>query len=234
MTVLTPEHGKLRLLAKGVRRPMSRIAGHLELFAETHLMVARGRNLDIVTQASTIDAFREVREDLVATSNAFHMGELIDAFLEDRDPHPEVYHRFRNALAMLATHTVSADLVVLHFELHVLSEAGFRPQLTSCLGCGAPIAPEINRYSPSLGGVYCPRCGPTEVTAAPIAIDVLKLLRYLQRTPDIASVTLRPRTGLIREAERLLRRQLESVLERRLRAADFLKRVAEEAAGYSA
>jgi hypothetical protein len=72
------------------------------------------------------------------------------------------------------------------------------------------------------------------VTAAPIAVDVLKLLRYLQRTPDVAAVTLRPGAGLIREAERVLRRQLESVLERRLRAADFVKRVAEEAAGYSA
>ena len=234
ITVLTPEHGKLRLLAKGVRRPMSRSAGHLELFAETHLMVARGRNLDIVTQASTIEAFREVREDLVATSNAFHMGELVDSFLEDQDPHAEVYHRFRNALAMLATHALPVDLVVLHFELHLLNDVGFRPQLTSCLGCGASIEPEINRYSPNLGGVYCPLCGPTQLTAAPIAIDVLKLLRYLQRTPDTAAVTLRPPAGLIRDAERVLRRQLESMLERRLRAADFLKRVAEGAAGYSA
>ena len=234
ITVLTPNYGKLRLLAKGVRRPTSRMAGHLEIFAHAHLMVARGRDLDIATQASTIEPFREVREDLVASSHAYHLGELIDAFLEDRDAHPEVFALFRDALAALAAGAVPPNLVARHFELNLLGAVGFRPQLTSCLSCSAEIAPQSNFYSTTMGGAYCPSCGPREVSALPIGVDTLKLLRYLQRSPVVENLAVRPAEPIERDVERLLRRQIEFVIERRLRAADFVKRVAEETARYPA
>src|SRR5262245_36415544 len=120
VTVLTPHYGKIRLLAKGVRRPTSRMAGHLELFAHVHLMVARGRELDIATQASTIEPFREVRESLIAASYAYHLGELIDSFLEDRDEHADVFDLLRHALAALGEEVVPPELVARHFELHLL------------------------------------------------------------------------------------------------------------------
>src|SRR5688572_30112212 len=102
ITVFTPEYGKFRLLAKGVRRSTSRMSGHLELFSHAHLMVAKGRDLDLATQASTVETFREVREDLVKTSQAYHMAELIDSLLEDRDVHTDLFYLFRDALAAMA------------------------------------------------------------------------------------------------------------------------------------
>src|SRR2546426_952619 len=172
-------------------------------------MVARGRDLDIATQASTIEPFREVREDLIASSHAYHLGELIDVFLQDRDAHPEVFVLFRDALAALAAGVIPPSFVARHFELHLLGAVGFRPQLTSCLSCSAEIAPESNYYSTTMGGAYCPSCGPREVSALPIGVDTLKLLRYLQRNPTVESLAVRPADSIGREVERLLRRQIE-------------------------
>lgn len=234
ITVVTPQLGKLRLLAKGVRRPTSRMSGHLELFAHAHLMVARGRNLDIATQASTIEPFREVREDLIRASFAYYLGELIDLFLQDADAHPAVFALFRDALSALALAVVPADLVLRHFELHLLGSTGFGPQLTSCLICRSDIQPEENLYSATMGGIVCPRCRHQAVAASPIDIDSLKTLRYLQRTPSTHSLRVRPPEAIGRTVEGVLRRQVESVLERRLRAPDFVRRVAEETAGYRA
>src|SRR4051812_4484265 len=95
ITVLTPDRGKLRVLARGVRRSTSRMGGHLELFAHAHLVLARGRDLDTVTQASTVEPFRTVHEDMVAVSYAYHLAELVDSLLQDHDPHAEVFSLLR-------------------------------------------------------------------------------------------------------------------------------------------
>src|SRR5436189_3955088 len=92
ITVFTPFQGKIRLLAKGVRRPTSRMAGHVELFTHAQMQLAKGRDLEILSQASTISAFRRIREDVVRAANAFHLAELTDGFLQDGDSHPDVFN----------------------------------------------------------------------------------------------------------------------------------------------
>lgn len=231
VTVLTPYYGKLRLLAKGVRKTTSRMAGHLELFAHAHLMVARGRDLDLATQASTIEPFREVRDSLAKSSYAYHLAELVDAFLQDRDEHLEAFELLRSALAALAADHVAPELIARHFELHLLRIVGFQPQLTVCLSCEEPIRPEANRYSVARGGVFCPRCAEGEPSATPTPLDTLKMLRFLQRTPAAGQLDVRVPGVVLQDVEGLLRRQLEFVLERRLRAADFVHQVTQPAAG---
>jgi DNA repair protein RecO (recombination protein O) len=226
LTLFTPRVGKLRVLAKGVRRSTSRMAGHLELFAHSQLMLARGRDLDVVTQAATIDPVREVRDDLVKSSYAFHLVELVDAFLQDRDPHPDVFALLMDALRVLAKGDISLDLVARHFEVRLLAAVGFGPELTTCLGCRAEIQAEANWYSVTNGGVLCSRCGSHEASAGPIDVRVLKMLRHLQRTPSPGTLAVRVPSSVREELERLLRRQVEFVLERKLRATDFVHRVA--------
>jgi len=233
ITIFTPEHGKFRVLAKGVRRSTSRMAGHLELFSHAHLMVAKGRDLDLATQASTVEPFRELRENLVKAAQAYHLAELIDGLLEDRDPHREVFAFLCDALAELCRDDVPPEVIARHFELQHLTAIGFQPQLSSCLGCRVKITPGANAYSVALGGVFCPSCATREVTAVAVPVDTLKLLRYLQRTRSIHDVRIEIPGAVVKDAERLLRRQIEFVLERRLRAADFVRRVAETSAGYA-
>lgn len=232
ITLFTPGLGKVRAIARGVRRSTSRMAGHLELFTCSHLMLARGRELDIVTQASTVEPFRALREDLVKSSQAYHLCELVDAFLQDRDENRAAFMLLRSALGALAGSDVVPELVARHFELQFLAAVGFQPQLYSCLSCEASIQAEANAYSVPLGGVLCPACAPSEPSARAIATDTLKLLRFLQRTAAVGDVALGVPSAALRESERLLREVVEFVLERRLRAAEFVHQVAETTAGY--
>lgn len=234
ITLLTPGLGKIRVIARGVRRSTSRMAGHLELFSHAHLVLARGRELDVVTQASTVETFRALRENLAKSSQAYHLAELVDLFLQDRDEHRAVFLLLRAALEALAGFDVLPDLVARHFEVQLLGAVGFRPQLYSCLSCEAPIQAEANAYSVALGGVVCPGCAANEPSARPVATDTLKLLRFMQRTGSPADVGVAVPGATLRDAERLLREVLEFVLERRLRATEFVHQVAEASAGYRA
>jgi hypothetical protein len=91
----------------------------------------------------------------------------------------------------------------------------------------------MNQYSVLLGGVLCRSCGASEPSAIPIAVDVLKLLRVLQRADRLRDASIRVPDAVMKSTERLLRRQLEHVLERKLRAAEFVHRVAEDRPAFS-
>jgi len=84
LTVFTPERGKLRLIAKGARKPSSRKSGHVELFSYSRYLVAVGHDLDIVTQAETIEPFLPLHEDLLRATYAYYVAELTDAFTLNR------------------------------------------------------------------------------------------------------------------------------------------------------
>src|SRR5437016_3885105 len=83
LTIMTPELGKLRVIAKGVRKVTSRKAGHVELFTRVKLLMARARTFDIVSQAETIEPYRPLREDLLRGSYAHYLSELIDVFAQE-------------------------------------------------------------------------------------------------------------------------------------------------------
>ncbi len=132
VTLYTPDEGKLRAVAKGVRRPASRLAGHLELFSLSLVQLARGRELDVLTQAETRAAFRNVREDLARTSQAYYALELVDRFTPDRLEHGAVFHLLRELLETLDGPAPS-PLALHHFTLHALAALGYRPQLAQCV-----------------------------------------------------------------------------------------------------
>ena len=131
-TVLTPFLGKLRLVAKGVRKPTSRKSGHLESFTRSQLLVARGRNLDIITQAEMVEPYLRLRRDLWRTSHAYYMGELVDRFSQERSENPPLYRLLSDALGWVCeAHDLA--LALRYFELSLLGLAGYRPQLLSLI-----------------------------------------------------------------------------------------------------
>ncbi|MCA9879389.1 MAG: DNA repair protein RecO, partial [Thermomicrobiales bacterium] len=84
LTVYSRQHGKLRVVAKGARRPLSRLGPHLEYFCRTQLMLARGRELDVVTGAETVNPHLPLRVNLDAYGHASHMVEVLARLTEDR------------------------------------------------------------------------------------------------------------------------------------------------------
>jgi DNA repair protein RecO (recombination protein O) len=221
LTVVTPYLGKLRLLAKGIRKPSSRKAGHLDLFTRTELMVARGRNLDIITQAQMIEPYLALRRDLWRMSHAYYVAELLDVFSEEQAENEALYRLFSHALGWICQSN-DLQLSMRFFELRVLDLAGYRPQLFNCLRCNAPLEPVINYFSPEEGGALCPRCGEGWRGARPIPLSALKVLRYMQTHEYAQCAALQLQLSTAEEIERALQDYLTYTLERRLKSVEFL------------
>ncbi len=222
LTLYTQDQGKLRAVAKGVRRTTSRSAGHLELFTHADALLAVGRELDVISQVDTLDAFRAVREDLVLTSHAYYLAELVDRLTEDRMENAAIYDALLDGFGALEGGR-EPRLVVVAFLLRLLHALGYRPELTECVGCRTPIQPGENEFSAHLGGALCPECGPREMSARPIATETLKVLRHFQRTGGRQFVNVPD--GVSREAELLLREYAQGIVERELRTPALIARV---------
>jgi DNA repair protein RecO (recombination protein O) len=231
LTLFTHADGKVKAVAKGVRRTTSRNGGHLELFAHSDVLLARGRELDVVAQAETIRSFRRLREDLLRTAYAYELAELVDALTQPGQANPALFAALLQALTALEE-AEDPRLVLGHFVLAALDATGFRPQLGECVSCRQPLKPESNGFDRALGGALCPRCLPATPGARPIAVNVLKLLRLLQRSESIGSVAVKVPPEVAREAERTLREYAEGVLEHQLRSPGFVARVREATAAY--
>ena len=221
ITVFTPGMGKRTFMARGVRKPASRKAGHLEPFTHTALMLAKGKTWDIITAAETVTSFRILREDLDRAAHAYYFSELIDVFTQEQDSHPEVFDLLLQSLEWLET---SPDPAILArwFELRLLRLVGFQPQLFHCVDCGDEIEPVTNYFSLEQGGVLCPRHGEGVRGAEPIAVGTLKVLRYLQSQPYNAVAQLQLSPGRIRQMEKVLAGHIRYVLERRLKTPQFI------------
>ena len=228
LTVLTPRLGKLRVIAKGIRRTRSRLGGGLEPFSDVHLVLAVGRTFDVVTQTALEDPHLGLRDDLHSTAAAWYLVELADRFCEGTAESHHAFELLAQGLSALdaAPAEVSREVVARWFELHLLDAMGFRPELAQCLDCGIAIEPEGNAYSPAAGGVLGPECAHGALGARPISAAALKVLRHLQRSALTDVLRLQLPSASQREAERLLHATVSAVLERELRTRDFLDEVA--------
>lgn len=231
LTILTPRLGKLRVVAKGVRRPRSRLGGGLEPLSDVQLVLAVGRTFDVVTQVSLTDPHLGLRNDLRATAAAWYLAELADRFCEERADSHAAFVLLAQGLTALDVpgELVARDVVARWYELHLLEAMGFRPELVRCLECGAEIDQNGNRFSPAAGGVLCPRCAHAAHGARPIDGDALKVMRHLQRSELSSVLRLRVPPAAAREVERLLHATVSAILERELRSRDFLEEVSARA-----
>lgn len=227
LTLYTPRLGKIRAVAKGVRRPKSKLGGHVELLTRSSMMLARGRNLDIVTQSQTIDSFLPLRTDLWRTSCALYLTELTDQFTAEHAENYSVYRLLLNTLRWLGE-ARDEELLLRYFELHLLDYSGYRPQLQQCLSCKSPLKPVTNFFSVSGGGVLCPDCGNSELIVQTISINALKAMRFLQNNRYPVARRLRVSSSLSQEFERLMRDYIRYRLEREVKSTAFLDLLRQE------
>lgn len=228
LTLATPRYGKLRVLAKGIRRPASRLAGHLEPFARSALLLAVGRELDLVTQAQTIEGHRRVREDLWRTAHAFCIAEVYDRLTVERQENEPLYALLAQALARV-DQDADPFAAVRAFEMGALAATGYQPELYRCLICQQALQPVVNALSAPAGGTLCPHCGGQDDQAWALTVNALKVLRLLQRG-DYATVRrLRLRADLRREIEGATTALIQYVAQRQLQAPAFLAHVRETA-----
>lgn len=219
--------GKMHTIAKGVRKLRSRKAGHLEPFTRTNLLLARGRDMFIITQAETIRAHTALREDLLLVGYASYVIELLDRFTYEEGENRALYRLLVDTLGRLSTET-DPILAVRYYEIRLLDQLGFRPQLFNCAHCSKEIIAEDQYFSAQEGGVLCPICGHGTKGARPISMLALKYLRHLQRSSyrEASRAQITPQTN--REMEVLIQHYLTYLLERSLNTPNFIQRVKKE------
>ena len=224
VTVYTPNLGKIRAVARGVRRPRSKLGGHLDLLTQSSLLLAQGQNLDVVTQGQSIDGFLSIKGDLTHIGCAVYMAELVDQFTAEQVENYPVYRLLLSDLGWLGE-ARDFELVLRHFELQLLTHLGYQPELYDCLGCRSSLAEKRNMFSAKAGGALCPDCAMGEPVASPISADALKVMRFLESSDIATARRLRLGPELSREIEQLLRSYIRYLLEREVKSLELLDRL---------
>ena len=225
MPLFTPTHGKLKAIAKGVRRTKSRLGGSLEPLAELRVALARGRTFDVVTQVQVSHAWLRLRDSLEAPATAWYLAELADRSLEERHEAEGLYALLRRAYELLDA-GMDSGRVARWYEMHLADEMGVRPEVDRCVECDRMMeADEQFRWVPPLGGLLCSRCPGPPADRAGLSLEALKLLKAYQRLDVEALAGLRLPPAVEREVEGAMRDFLRVALERDARSLEFLDEV---------
>ena len=226
LTLLTRHFGKVSVVAKGIRKPTSRLAGHAEPLTHATYQLARGRTLDVLTGAESLALYRELREDLGGIAAGWYICELADRFALEKAPSASLFDLVESALRHLSAGHVPA-LVCRWFDLHLLDRTGFRPELGHCVQCGAQPVEVANAWIVDAGGLVCAGCAPGSTTGTlGLSVRALKSLRYLLVSDFESAALLRVDEALAAELERHLRAFLQNVLDREIHASRLIDELA--------
>ena len=212
---LTERHGKVRAVAKGIRRTASKFGARLEPLTHVSLMLWQGRSeLDIINQAEVIDTFRTVREDLTRVSKGLSLLEVSDQLAQERHADPRLYEMLVRALRALADPATDPALVAPAFFLKALVLEGAGPMLDGCASCGEPDGEiELVAFDLLEGGTLCRRCR----RGRPVSAEGLALLRRILGGA-LGPVLKEPPPPGSDEVMALATEAMETHLDRRLRS----------------
>jgi len=209
VVLLSPNHGKLRTVAKGVRKTKSRFGGRLEPMTHVDLVLYEGKELDTITQVSVINGFPNVRNDLDRVLAAGTMIEVVDAVVQEDDPSLRMFLLLQRGLTVLDHHPPHPDLVTA-FLLKAADIVGVAPAFDTCSGCGT--TQNLRRFNFAAGGSVCETCrspGSYSLRAG--------VVEYLARVSasDIAALP-EADDSMSKEALGITKRFMEYHLERRI------------------
>lgn len=216
VVVMTAGRGKVRAVAKGVRKTKSRIGGRLQPPSHLALQLYEGRELDTVTQAESLDHFGALHEDLDRLGDALALLEAVDQVAGERHADPRLYQMLVGALRTLTT--APAPLLVPGFYWKLLSLDGAEPLLDRCARCGDAGA-DLVAFELAEGGALCRACR----TGVPVSPEALDLVRRILGG-DLGGALRHPAGPVASEVAALATAALEAHLERRLRVLRLLER----------
>jgi len=218
-TFLTRDHGKVGAIAKGVRRPESKLGPSLELYGHVDLLLAKGRGeLDVVAQVARVPGYR-IESEVATMAHAALIAELAERVCEDRHPVDGVYELTVTSLDELSRET-DPRRASAWFLMSALDLLGYAPQLMSCATCERPLTARAAPFSAEAGGFLCERCALPSME--PVPLPAMKVLRLMASGDRDTYRRLKLDGALMNEIEHVLTTQLEHHLDRRLKSLQFL------------
>lgn len=221
LTVLTPDRGRLSVIARGARRKGSRVAAACQLLAYSEMTLYEKGRWTMLDAADTIELFDGLRQDLTALSLAAYFAELTEAV---SDGSGDVLPLLLNALYALSALKKPPQLVKPAFQFRLMALAGYEPMADGCALCGAP-EPENPMLDVVHGVVHCGKCREKGGLSLPLTASGLAALRYVlygdPRRPYSFSL---PPEGL-RALNHAADAYVSAQLERSFRTLDYYKTI---------
>ena len=209
VVLMTEQHGKVRAVAKGIRKTKSKIGARLEPLSHVEVQLYKGRELDTVSQVELIDSSARLHSNLDKLTQGMSMLEAVDQIAEDREPSPHLYRMLNGALNALMEHDSPVMLAAFYWKL--LAAEGVSPQVHACVGCSSK--DRLVAFDIFHGGVQCQTCR-TGISISQPAIDLLQQVLGGQLNIALAQ----PETPASFEISQLATQAMEHHIERRLRS----------------
>ncbi|WHZ56577.1 DNA repair protein RecO [Metabacillus hrfriensis] len=193
VTIYTRELGKVGVMARGAKKPNSRLTSSTQLFTYGYFLFQKSSGLGGLQQGETISSMRGIREDIFLTAYASYAAELLDKSTEQNEPNPFLFELFNQTLQLL-NEGVDPDVLLYIFEMKIVNVLGLYPQLDSCVNCSSKDG--TFHFSIRENGFICHRCFEVDPYRLPISQATAKLLRlfYYFDLERLGKVTVKPET----------------------------------------
>ena len=231
ITFYTPDFGKVKAVAYGVKSPKSRLSGSLELLNHGTLLFQHRENRELqnITDFNLIDGFDAIRSDFTRITYGCYFAELVDSIASEGIASPEIFNLLHTTYQALV-HADDVPLLARGFEIKFLDCAGYGPELSRCVHCssvvkGAPTVKFGIAFSVRYGGVLCSECKNRDGAAFTIAPGSCELLKVLRKSESERFKRIRASTRNHQELKRLLGSFIEYHTERTLKSLKFIESV---------
>jgi DNA repair protein RecO (recombination protein O) len=225
LTVLTREHGKIGVIARGVRKAGSRLAAHTDLFARSRMQLARGRGeLDVLIQAETVGSAAPLA-DARRAACASVCAELTDRVLESSHPDEETFDLVVEALGDCTDNQRDPRGALVWLTRRMIDRLGYAPQLYECASCATRLAETSAWFSAVAGGLLCTRCSASDPGSVECSVRVIKVLRVAATGDRDLYRRLRFDEQSLAILEAVAERELAQHLDRQLRSLSVLRAI---------
>jgi len=220
----TRERGKISCIAKGARKPLSRLAGATEVVTYGKFQFATGRNLDIITQVEVKESFPRIHSDLLRTAHSMYIAELMDKLVEEHEPSPNIFDLLLSSFFLMERPN-DPEKIANMFELQFMKTQGYEPTLDRCIRCSSLVLDDDISFSPALGGTVCRECGYLPEDAIPISRETIAAMTTLLTITANAVERLEIPKETTEQISRIMRWYIRYRSDRDLKSADFLQRL---------
>lgn len=229
ITFLTPEKGKISVIAKSAKKSVKRFGGLLELFSALRVVCGMGRGkLPILQEAALEEPFEKIRGDIKKTACASYWAELLNEWLEEKQEQKSLYMLLRYALGELNTGADEEFLNIL-FQMKFMSVSGFCPNLTCCCGCGLDTDLMGNRrifFDLKRGGLLCEKCAPgTYQAGIRLSNGTVKQLRWIETRPPDKAGRIRFSPNSLTECRNFLEAFVPFHIGKKMKSLSFLRQI---------
>lgn len=224
LTLYTREHGRMSAVAKGARKPGSKLSGSSEPFTFIRGLLNIGRELDVLVQSDIRESFPNVKNNVLTLAYGFYMMELVYQFTDDHHQNADLFDNILSSMYVLESGS-DPELSMRHFELRLLDSVGYMPEFNVCVRCGSSPGTDKLAFSPGMGGIICKDCGiaPGDSIWVPGALcSYIRALIKLE--PHKIKDTVFPKAAM-RDLAVTLKYHIRCRLEKDLKSTDFLETV---------